>query len=181
MQSDDDILVTLFMVFLPLSLTAFGGGISIIPAMQHQAVDIYGWVTGAQFLALFAISRGAPGPGSMMLATLIGWNVAGLAGAAITTLAMFGPASALCLAWGALLNRFRDRRLMVTLERAVAPIGAGLVLAGLLSLTELASASWVLLGIAIGSGIICVIFPLIHPPIVIGAGALINFLVVYLS
>jgi chromate transporter len=180
MQSDNP-LATLFLVFLPLSLTAFGGGISILPAMQHQSVDVYQWVTDEQFLALFAISRGAPGPGSMMLATLIGWNVAGFAGAAVTTFAMFGPASALCLTCGALLHRFRGRRVMVVLERAVAPVGAGLVLAGLLSLTELASASWVLLGIAVGSGVICVAFPMIHPFIVIGGGALINFLVVVLN
>jgi chromate transporter len=149
--------------------------------MQHQAVDVYQWVTGPQFLALFAISRGAPGPGSMMLATLIGWNAGGLVGAAVTTFAMFGPASALCLGCGALLNRFRGSRTMLMLERAVAPVGAGLVLAGLLSLTELASASWVLLGITVGAGVICVVFPLINPLVVIGGGALINFLVVILT
>lgn len=181
MQSDDNILVTLFLVFLPLSLTAFGGGISIIPAMQHQSVDVYRWVTGPEFLVLFAISRGSPGPGSMMLATLIGWNVAGFAGAAVTTFAMFGPASALCLTCGALLNRYRGKRVMVVLERAVAPVGAGLVLAGLLSLMEVASASWVLLGITISAGVICVAFPLVHPLIVIGGGALINFLAVVLN
>jgi hypothetical protein len=69
----------------------------------------------------------------------------------------------------------------VVLEHAVAPIGAGLVLAGLLSLAELASASWVLLGIAISAGVVCVTFPLAHPLIVIGGGALINFLVVVLE
>ena len=176
-QGNNDLL-TLFLVFLPLSLTAFGGGISILPAMQHQSVDVYQWVSGAEFLALFAISRGAPGPGSMMLATLIGWKVAGFSGAAVTTFAMFGPASALCLACAAVLNHFRGRRLMVTLERAVAPVGAGLVLAGLISLTSLASTNWGLLAIAVGAGIVCVIFPLTHPLIVIGGGALINFLIV---
>jgi chromate transporter len=94
---------------------------------------------------------------------------------------MFGPASVLCLGCAAVLNRFRGRRPMVTLERAVAPVGAGLVLAGLISLTDLASASWGLLGIAIGAGVVCVIFPLTHPLIVIGAGALINFLIVVLG
>ena len=52
------------------------------------------------------------------------------------------------------------------------------MLAGLISLTELASASWVLLA---GSGVICVAFPLVHPLIVIGGGALINFVVVVLN
>ena len=57
MLPDNNSLATLFLVFLPLSLTAFGGGISILPAMQHQSVDVYHWVTGAECLALFAISN----------------------------------------------------------------------------------------------------------------------------
>jgi chromate transporter len=61
-QDDNNILPALFLVFAPLSLTAFGGGISVISEMQHQAVDVYRWVSGGEFLALFAISRGAPGP-----------------------------------------------------------------------------------------------------------------------
>ena len=77
-------------------------------------------------------------------------------------------------------NRFRGTRAMVMLERAVAPVGAGLVVAGLISLTELASASWALLGIAIGAGVISVAFPKANPLIVIGGGALVNFLIVFL-
>jgi len=38
------------------------------------------WVTGAQFLDLFAISRFIPGPSSI-LGALIGFNIAGLLGA----------------------------------------------------------------------------------------------------
>ncbi len=46
-----------------LSLLAVGGGNGIIPAMQHEAVDVHHWMTSREFLDLFAISRAAPGPG----------------------------------------------------------------------------------------------------------------------
>ena len=58
-----NIYLDLFVVFAPLSLISVGGGQSVVGDMHLQAVDIYHWLTHAQFIDLFAISRAAPGPG----------------------------------------------------------------------------------------------------------------------
>jgi chromate transporter len=174
MQDDDNnILLTLFLVFAPFSLTAFGGGVSVLSAIQYQVVDVYHWLTGDEFLALFAISRAAPGPGSM-LATLIGWEVAGLSGAAVATLAMFVPSSLLCVLVAAMWHRFRAKAFMAKLERAVAPIGAGLMAAGIVSIGELVSVGPALILISVAASILCMAIPSIHPLIVIGLGAVAN-------
>ena len=78
----DDPLLKLAIVFAPLSLAAVGGILSILAGVQHQTVDVQGWMTGREFIELFAISRGVPGPG-IMLITLIGWKVAGWLGAGV--------------------------------------------------------------------------------------------------
>jgi hypothetical protein len=70
-------------LFSLLSMLAFGGGAGVIPDMQRAAVDRYQWVTAGQFLDMFAISRAAPGPGSLIV-VLIGLKVAGLLGAAVS-------------------------------------------------------------------------------------------------
>ena len=57
--------------------------------MQRAAVDVHHWLTGPEFLAFFAISRAAPGPGSLIV-VLIGQKAAGLAGALVAFLGMFG-------------------------------------------------------------------------------------------
>jgi chromate transporter len=167
-------LVDLATVFAPLSLTAFGGGMAVISEIRNQTVDGHAWVTSTQFLALFAIARGAPGPGSMMLATMIGWQVMGPWGAVVATLAMFLPSTVFSIAVAVAWKRYRELRFVRVLELALLPIGAGLLLAGLVSLLRLTTESWVLVSIAITSSLICILRPSAHPMALIGAGALIN-------
>lgn len=146
-----DPLIALILVFTPLSLTAFGGGTAVVSEIQHQTVDVQHWATAEQFLGLFAISRGAPGPGSM-LATLVGWQAAGWAGAAVATIAMFAPAALLCGAAAAIAERHRGKAWLVLLERSAAPVGAGLMVAGVASITQIAATSVgaILIGVVAG-------------------------------
>ena len=53
-------------LFAVLSMLAFGGGAGVVPDMQRAAVDTHHWMTAKEFLDMFAISRAAPGPGSMI-------------------------------------------------------------------------------------------------------------------
>jgi chromate transporter len=56
----DDIPWQLVLVFTPLSLISLGGGQSVIADINKQVVDIHGWMSQADFVNLFAISRAAP-------------------------------------------------------------------------------------------------------------------------
>ena len=122
------VLWQLLAVFAPLSLLAFGGGQSIVADIDHQALA-HGWMTQAQFVDLFAISRAAPGPGAL-LATLVGWKAAGWIGAAVASLALFVPSSVLAYAMAVLWRRFDGHPAAHVIEIALAPVAAGLLLAG---------------------------------------------------
>ena len=61
-----------------------------------------------EFIDLFALSRAAPGPVSMLI-TLIGWKVAGLPGASVATAALFGPSSVLCYVLARIWNAYRGK------------------------------------------------------------------------
>src|SRR5882724_8047379 len=100
-----DILVKLIVVFVPFSLAAVGGTPSIFASIHHEAVEVQGWVTAREFLELFAVSRGAPGPGSMLV-TLIGWKAAGFIGALVATFALYLPSSILTLVVAKIWGRF---------------------------------------------------------------------------
>ena len=78
----DNLYLQLIAVFAPLSLLSIGGGQSIVADINQQAVVIHHWVTQAEFVDLFAISRAAPGPGAL-LTTLIGWKTSGWLGALV--------------------------------------------------------------------------------------------------
>lgn len=122
-------LLALAATFAPLSLMAFGGGQAIVGEMQNQTVSVQGWLTEGRFADLFAIARAAPGP-STLLAALIGYDVAGLAGALVATLAVFVPSSLLIYAVGTWWMRHRSRPLGQAVERGLIPVAVGLIFSG---------------------------------------------------
>ncbi len=77
-------LIALALIFAELSVLAFGGGNTILPEMQRQVVEVHGWMTAADFSALFALGQAAPGP-NLMVVTLVGWHVAGGPGRCVVT------------------------------------------------------------------------------------------------
>lgn len=165
----DDVPLTLLAVFVPFSLVSFGGGSSIIAGIQHQAVDVHHWVTAREFIDLFAISRAAPGPGSM-LTPLIGWHVWGWTGALIATLAIYMPSSILCYGAALVWRRHRGKRWHTALEEGLAPVGIGLVLAGVVSILRISGGgalSWL---VALGSAALLYWRPKLHPLLIFLTG-----------
>ncbi len=122
-------IIALAALFAPLSLLSFGGGSSILAPIQAATVDQYGWLTRREFVDYFAISRASPGPGSMLV-VLIGWKVAGWAGAIVSTVAIYLPASVLCFSAARIWNKYRGTAVHTALERGLVPIGTGLAVAG---------------------------------------------------
>ena len=129
MSDDFRTLLALALVFIPLSLLSIGGGASLLAEIEHQSVTVHGWTTQREFADLFAISRAAPGPGTM-LSTLIGWKAAGLAGALTATVALYLPSSLLVYGAARLWGRWRGSVWHTAVERGLAPIAAGLILSG---------------------------------------------------
>jgi chromate transporter len=166
----DDPLLALIVILVPLSLAAIGGASSIYAPLQHEVVDIRQWITAREFIDLFAIARVTPGPGSM-LATLIGWKVAGVPGALVATLALYVPACLLCVSVMGTWNRYRGTRWHSALESGLAPIGAGLIFAGALALIRIGEMGPLAWGIMAGVAAWLTWRPRLHPLIPLLAGA----------
>ena len=154
----DDTLIALVLVFVPLSLLSIGGGSAIIAAIQHEAVVVRGWIDSREFINLFAIARAAPGPGTM-LGTLIGWKVAGWAGAIVATLALYLPSSLLCYGVLKATNSHRDKKWHRAAREGLAPVGTGLVIAGVIAIFRLSGGGVLGAGIAGASAAILLLAP----------------------
>jgi chromate transporter len=141
MNADGDILITLAVQFAIMALLALGGANAVVPEMHRQAVELRDWMTNREFTDMFAISQAAPGP-NVMLVTLIGYHVAGVAGALVTTLAMCGPTAVLAHFLGRAWDRFKDRPWRVAVQAGVVPISVGLVGASAIILTRASDRSW---------------------------------------
>ena len=134
-------LLDLARIFATLSLLAVGGGNTILPEMQRQVVVVHSYMSADQFAALYALAQAAPGP-NMLVATLIGWHVAGLAGALVATLALCLPSSLLTLAVGGLWWRFREAAWRRRVQVGLVPATSGLILGGALVLCLSTSRDW---------------------------------------
>jgi chromate transporter len=141
MKGDADILATLAIQFAIMSLLALGGANAVVPEIHRQAVELRGWMNEREFTDMFAISQAAPGP-NVMLVTLIGYHVAGLAGALVTTLAMCGPTAFLAQFLGRTWDRFRDKPWRIAVQAGIVPISVGLVGASAIVLTRAADHNW---------------------------------------
>ena len=121
-------LLGLFAHFLVLSLLSVGGAIATAPDIHRYVVTQQHWISDAQFSASIAIAQAAPGPNVLFVA-VIGWNVAGPAGALATMSGILLPSTVLSL-WTA---RFSSRHRLALGVRAftagLAPLTLGLLLA----------------------------------------------------
>ena len=75
---------------LKVGALSYGGGFVIIPLMQDDAVDTYGWMTDAEFANAVAYGQLTPGPVVHTVA-IVGWAAAGLGGALLAAAIAFAP------------------------------------------------------------------------------------------
>jgi chromate transporter len=141
MKADSDVLVTLTVQFAIMSLLALGGANAVVPEIHRQAVEFRGWMTDRQFADMFAISQAAPGP-NVMIVTLVGFHVAGLPGAIVTTLAMCGPTAVLASFLARTWDRFKTAPWRIAVQAGLVPISVGLVGASAIVLTGAAVRNW---------------------------------------
>lgn len=77
-------------IMLRIDLFAFGGGFASVPLMLHEVVDVRQWLDGKTFMDGIALGQVTPGP-IVITATFVGYQVAGVCGAVVATLAIFTP------------------------------------------------------------------------------------------
>jgi chromate transporter len=122
-------LAQLALDFSLLSLITVGGVITVLPEMHRNVVEVHGWMSGAEFAQLFALAQASPGP-NILVVSLLGWKVAGLAGAVVATTAVCAPSSIQTYAVSKVWQRFRGARWRAVVEDGLVPVTVGLMLAG---------------------------------------------------
>ncbi|HZQ38814.1 MAG TPA: chromate transporter [Dehalococcoidia bacterium] len=122
-------LVDLVVLLVRTSFAAFGGGISVLPEIERVAVGQHHWLTAQEFADCYALGALTPGPGMLMVMG-IGYKVAGVAGAFAAMLAMFLPVGGVAYVAGWRWDKLSHSAWRSALERGIAPVTVGLLLAG---------------------------------------------------
>ncbi len=134
------LLLQILGTFALLSLLAVGGANAVLPEMHRQLVELLGWLDGATFAELYALAQAAPGP-NILVASVMGWWIAGAGGMVMATLGMLLPPAA--LAWGlaGLTHRLRHAAWLRPVQAGLVPLAIGLLLAGGLIMAEASRAA----------------------------------------
>jgi chromate transporter len=164
-----DTLLDLARQFALLSLVSIGGISTVVPEIHRQVVEVAQRMTDREFSAIFALSQAAPGP-NFLIVSLVGFFLGGVAGAVVATLAMTIPTSILTYGVVHAWDRFREARWRIALQRALAPVTVGLVLASGWVLTRAADHTWP--GYAVTAGtVVLMLATRVHPLAALALGA----------
>jgi chromate transporter len=137
--ASDNRLVGLALFFLKVGALLFGSGYVLIAFIEKEIVGQLGWLTRQQLVDAIAVGQMTPGP-VLTTATFIGYLVAGVPGAVISTVAIFLPSFLIVLALSRRMPRLRASRTAAAFLRGV---NAAVVAVMLLALIALARAALV--------------------------------------
>jgi chromate transporter len=150
---ETNVLWTLATRFALLSLFAVGGANAAIPEMHRLAVDIHHWMTDRQFADMFAIAQISPGP-NVIIVTLIGYHVAGVAGAIVATLAMTGPTCVMAFLVGRVWERFKTAHWRVAIQAGLVPVSLGLMAASAYVIAGATDRNWMSAAVTLATAVL---------------------------
>jgi chromate transporter len=127
--------LSLSFIFLRIGTVTFGGGFVMIPEIQAEVVSSHHWLTHQEFADATALGQITPGP-VLITATFVGYRVAGVLGALLSTLSVFLPSFLMTIAAGSSFRRFRTNHQMQAFLRGVAPAVTGLLAAAAWSIAR---------------------------------------------
>jgi chromate transporter len=178
-------IVELINLFALLSLLAVGGGTAVLPQMKYDTVYVHHFVSAQQFTEIYSLGQLAPGP-NMMSVILVGYEVSGWLGALAVLFAFFLPSTLLCYFVSQIWDAAAGSPWRDAVQRGMAPIVIGLMLAGCYALGKTASYNPALgwevnvLTLAIGAAVVAVLsLTRINPALTILGGGVAGYFLLH--
>lgn len=128
MKTKKEVLMKLFFSTLYLSAFTFGGGYVIVTLMKKKFVDEYHWIEENEMLDLVAIAQSSPGAIAVNGAIVVGYKLAGMAGAVTAIIATIIPPFVIISLISVFYNAFRTN-FLVSQMLAGMQAGVGAVIA----------------------------------------------------
>ena len=123
----------------------------IIPLMQEDAVDVYHWMTDAQFLNAVALGQVTPGPVVATVAA-VGYAAHGVGGALLAAAVAFAPSFSFILLGGGRFERLRGNDRARGFLDGAGPAAIGAILGSAVTLAGGLTESWQI-GVLAGAAI----------------------------
>ena len=116
----------LFWIWTVIGAQSFGGGSATLYLIRRVAVERHGWLTDDDFTRYWGICQIAPGINILGLVVLIGWRVAGAAGALLSLGGLLLPSAAITVTLTSLYTSIREASVVRAAIAGVVPATVGL-------------------------------------------------------
>jgi chromate transporter len=163
------ILVTLFITMAKLGCATYGGGPSVIPLLQTEAVNTHQWMGIDEFMDALAVGNALPGPIATKMAAVVGHKIAGSLGAAVAVLGMILPSIILVMLLLRLVGMVKDNPKIISMLRGLRPVVVAMLAYAAYSMAPSSlkgTLTWCI-GVA---ALLLMIFTKINPVWIIAAG-----------
>lgn len=131
-------LLEIFLTFLKIGATTFGGGYAMIPLIRHDVVDNKNWLNEEELMEILTIAESTPGPIAINVATYIGYKIKGIWGSILATLGVVLPSFFVILAISFVYEQFKDNQIIAAAFMGIKAAVALLILtAGLRMLVKM--------------------------------------------
>jgi chromate transporter len=113
---------------MAVSILSVGGALTVAPELSRLLVDRLRLMDQASFATSVALAQAAPGPNALYSAVL-GYQIAGLGGAALLLVAFMAPTTAVALVVARFGSARGHHRAVVALKAGLAPISIAMLVA----------------------------------------------------
>ena len=119
-------LADLFLAFVQVSLSGFGGA---LPWARRMIVDKRGWMTADEFNESFALAQFLPGPNVINFSVVFGSRFGGARGAAVALAGLLGPPLVIVTVLAVLYARYGDLETLGRILAGITAAASGLLIA----------------------------------------------------
>lgn len=102
------LLIKLFLTFLKIGVTTFGGGYAMIANFQETIVEKNKWLTEDEFMEIITVAESTPGPIAINVATYVGYKKKGFLGSLFATVGVVLPSVVIIFVISLVLDQFMD-------------------------------------------------------------------------
>ncbi|MDF2523042.1 MAG: Chromate transporter [Clostridiales bacterium] len=121
------LLFEIFITFFKLGSVSFGGGYSMIPLIEREAVEEKKWMDKEKIIDIFAVAESLPGAIALNSSAFVGYSVAGIPGALAALLGNMTPSVVIVLTLTSLFSKVSTYPVVKEAFRGIYPAIVGLI------------------------------------------------------
>ena len=122
-----NICLTLFLMFLKVGITCFGGGYGMMSMILDEGAKLVG-LTADEFTDMTALDLICSGPIALNSSTYVGYIKGGVPGSFFATLGLVLPTVAVSILAVIFMQKFSENRIVKGLFRGITPACGGLLI-----------------------------------------------------